>query len=228
MRGNPADRASFSQSAICYFFLLYTYDTITARSDGYEVIMYEFSTVMAIAAVIITNLYQGFNTFAWNWWVLGSVLVGPVLILCYTAVYAAIRPGWIWTLFYGLNSFLWPAAYWWFGLLICIITSFLPKYFMRYWNENYRSSDVDILKYIHKQNPDHDFANDPAIPTGARRTPYPSKSAKAGSADPDEGLAMQTLAQQGRRMTDAEGNLVPVSSRGFAFVSLTMRRLEML
>ena len=31
------------QSAIIYFFILYSYDTTTSRSDGYDIGMYEFS-----------------------------------------------------------------------------------------------------------------------------------------------------------------------------------------
>lgn len=31
------------QGAVIYFFLLYAYDTTTARRDGYDVQMYEFS-----------------------------------------------------------------------------------------------------------------------------------------------------------------------------------------
>ena len=109
------------QSAVIYFFLAYTYNTTTSRADGYGVYIYEFSTTMAVIAVITANLYNGFNTFSWNWFVLGGVLVGPVLILCYTAVYAAIKPGWIWTVVYGNNTFLWPSAYWWLGMCECLL-----------------------------------------------------------------------------------------------------------
>lgn len=53
------------------------------------------------------------------------------------------------------------------------------------------------------------------IPAVKQRQAYKPKTSADGT---DEGLPMQTLAQQGRRMTDTDGNLVPVSSRGFAFV----------
>lgn len=212
------------QSAICYFFLLYTYDTTSSSSNGYDVYIYEFSSVMAIAAVIITNFYQGFNTFAWNWWVFGSVLVGPVLILCYVAVYASISPGWIWTDVYGLNSFLWPSAYFWFGLVFCFIVAFIPRYLTRYNKDWYNQADDTILKAVHRRDPNHDFVNDPMIPAVKQRQAY--RPSNAVGADADEGLPMQTLAQQGRRMTDVDGNLVPVSSRGFAFVSIAPYSIE--
>ena len=42
------DHFSPQQSAIIFFLLLYTYDTTTSRSDGYNVYQYEFATVSNI------------------------------------------------------------------------------------------------------------------------------------------------------------------------------------
>ncbi|GJN88512.1 hypothetical protein Rhopal_001478-T1 [Rhodotorula paludigena] len=152
------------QSAVIYFFLLYSYDTTTARSDGYDVNMYEFSTVMAVAAVLAANFYNGLNTFAWNWWVLAGVLVGPVLIVCYTAVYAAFPPNLIWTYVWGNNTYLWPSAYWWLGLMSTILLSLGPRYLFLYLRANYFPRNVDILRIIDERDPAHDWANDPYMP----------------------------------------------------------------
>ncbi|GAA5851367.1 hypothetical protein JCM9279_001119 [Rhodotorula babjevae] len=152
------------QSAVIYFFLVYAYDTTAARDDGYDVNMYEFSTVMAVAAVLAANFYNGLNTYAWNWWVLGGVLVGPVLILLYTAIYAAFPPSLIWTYVWGNNTYLWPSAYWWLGLAFTILLSLGPRYLFRYLRENYFPRDVDILRIIEARNPHHDFVHDPAMP----------------------------------------------------------------
>jgi len=207
-------------SAVCYFFILYAYDSVSAREDGYDVTIYEFSSVMAVAAVIITNFYQGFNTFAWNWFVLAGVLIGPTLIICYIAIYAAISPGWIWTRLYGFNQYWWPSAYFWLGLAFAFVLSFLPKYFMRYWNENYRPTDVDVLKYISKHDPNHDFANDPMIPGSrefAKRHGGPIAPHALNANGTKGDVPMKTLGQQGRRWTDMSNPLGQVSSRGFAF-----------
>ncbi|SCZ97715.1 BZ3500_MvSof-1268-A1-R1_Chr4-3g07400 [Microbotryum saponariae] len=152
------------QSAVIYFFLAYAYDTTTARRDGYDIQMYEFSTVMAISAVIAANLYNGLNTKAWTWWVAFSVFLGPVLILLYTAVYSAFSPSFIWTYVYGNNQFLWPSVYYWLGLLFTIVLSLLPRYLYRYYKENYYPTDVDILQWTDKQEPKHDWVNDPYMP----------------------------------------------------------------
>ena len=70
---------------------------------------------MIIAVVLAANFYNGLNMSSWNWWVFGSVILGPVLILCYTAVYSAIAPGWFVTPVYGLNQLLWNSAAFWLG-----------------------------------------------------------------------------------------------------------------
>ncbi|GAA5978440.1 hypothetical protein JCM10908_004356 [Rhodotorula pacifica] len=152
------------QSVVVYFFILYAYDTTSARKDGYDINMYEFSTVMAVAAVFAANFYNGLNTFSWNWWVLAGVLIGPVLIILYTAVYAAFKPSTIWTYVWGNNHYLWPSAYWWLGLLFTIILCLAPRYLYRFVKESYFPEDVDILRAIEKKDPNHDWVHDPNMP----------------------------------------------------------------
>lgn len=152
------------QSVVVYFFLYYAYDTTTARQDGYDVGMYEFSTVMAVAAVLAANFYNGMNTHAWNWWVLAGVLIGPVLIICYSAVYAAFKPTTIWTDVWGNNHYLWPAVYWWLGNVFTILLCLAPRYFYRFVKESYFPDDADILRAIEKKDKQHDWAHDPNMP----------------------------------------------------------------
>ena len=86
---------------------------------------------------------------------------------------------------------------------------------MRFWNENYRANDIDILKYVSKKNQNYDFAHDRLIPGIRQQQKYETPGTQ-----PRDGLPMRPLVgQQGRRMTDMSNPLAPVSSRGFAFVS---------
>ena len=66
-----------------FFLVLYTYNTISGRSDGIEVGQFEFSTAMAIAAVMAANLFNGLNTDVWTGWVFFAVFLGIVLIWVY-------------------------------------------------------------------------------------------------------------------------------------------------
>ncbi|GAA5868490.1 hypothetical protein JCM8547_006290 [Rhodosporidiobolus lusitaniae] len=200
------------QSAVIYFFILYTYDTTTARSDGYDIQMYEFSTIMAVAAVIAANVYNGLNTFSWNWWVLAGVLIGPVLIVLYTAVYSAFPPSLIWTYVWGNNHYLWPSAYWWLTLLFTILLSLLPRYLYRFVKETYFPTDIDILRAMEKRDPNHDWLHDPmmprpldAAPVFERSTPSPeSASPIVGrhSMGSQHGPVIRDSYQLGRVRTD--------------------------
>ena len=76
--------ANDPQSAIIFFFLLYTYVTTTSRTDGYAVYQYEFGTTMAVAAVMVATFFNGMNTIAWTGWVFFALGIGIVLIWAYT------------------------------------------------------------------------------------------------------------------------------------------------
>ncbi|GAA5954486.1 hypothetical protein JCM3765_004472 [Sporobolomyces pararoseus] len=177
------------QSVVIYFFLLYSYDTTTARSDGYDINMYEFSTVMAVSAVLTANLYNGLNTRAWNWWVLAGVLIGMVLVVGYTAVYSAFAPSLIWTYVWGNNSFLWPSVYWWLGLALTILLSLAPRYIYMFLRDNYFPTDVDICRAIDARDPNHDWEHDPFMP----KTELPSKFERVESASATAGDAVPIL-----------------------------------
>lgn len=83
------------QGAVCFFFITFAYNTTSARTDGFDVSINEFSTVIIVAVVIAANTFNGLNQSAWNWWMLAFVLFGSVLVLLYTAVYSAIKPAWM-------------------------------------------------------------------------------------------------------------------------------------
>ncbi|CAK5277213.1 unnamed protein product [Mycena citricolor] len=144
------------QSAIIFFFILYTYDTTTARSDGYAVYQYEFATTMAIAAAMVANLFNGLNTNVWTGWVFFAVLLGIVLIWGYTAIYSLISPGWIRTPVYGNDHYLFRSAYFWLALIFAVILALAPRFLWKAYQSCFRPSDLDILRYISKIEPDHD------------------------------------------------------------------------
>lgn len=200
-----------------FFFVYYAYDTTTVRGDGYNPSMYEFATLMCISAVWAANLYNGLNTHAWNWWVLFAVAFGSVLIVLYTLIYSAISPGWIWTYVYGNNHYLWRSAIFWFGWVFTLIVALAPRYIVRYVKENYYGSDVDILKYLGKYDPKHDYYSDPLIPGGLqqaqRMQQHDAAAASEGVNRADAGHDITPILTRTR--TDMSGRAV--STRGFAF-----------
>ncbi|KAF9532881.1 phospholipid-translocating ATPase [Crepidotus variabilis] len=145
------------QSAIIYFLIMYPYWTTTARVDGWQVGQYEFSTVMAFSAVFTANFFNGLNTSAWTAWVLFAVMFGNIFVWVYTAIYDLVAPGWFATPVYGNNRYLFPSAYFWLGLPITIALCLLPRYLYKAWKTGYHPDDIDILRYISKNEPDRNI-----------------------------------------------------------------------
>ncbi|KAI0071851.1 phospholipid-translocating P-type ATPase [Panus rudis PR-1116 ss-1] len=148
------------QSAIVFFLLLYTYFTTTSRTDGYAVYQYEFSTTMAISAVMVVTIFNGLSTAAWTGWVFFALGIEVVLIWAYTAIYSIISPGWFVTPIYGNDHYLFTSAYYWLGMLLVIPLALLPRYAAKAYKFNFMPSDIDRVRYIHKLHPERDFTKD--------------------------------------------------------------------
>lgn len=178
------------QSAIIYFFICYAYITTTARKDGYNVGQFEMSTVMAISAAMVANAFTGFNIHSWTGWVVFGILFGPVLIWIYTAIYSIIPPSSFATNAYGNDTYLFPAAYFWFGLIFTFILALLPRYLSRAWEELYRPTDVDIMNQVKRYRSDIDIVTDPTL--GGRPKAIHQKEAAPGHQAVDSPAATPT------------------------------------
>ncbi|KIM33227.1 hypothetical protein M408DRAFT_61361 [Serendipita vermifera MAFF 305830] len=154
---------AIAQSAIVFFFITYSYALTTARADGYEIAMYEYSATMVLATVIIVNLFNGLNTAAWTGWVFFAVSLGIVLVWVFTAVYSTIRPGWFVTASYGNYYLLFTSVDFWFGLIFTVPLALLPRYLYKAIRFIFYPNDFDILRWIKKRNPHANFAADPAL-----------------------------------------------------------------
>ncbi|TFK54630.1 phospholipid-translocating ATPase [Heliocybe sulcata] len=145
------------QSAIIFFFILYSYNTTTARPDGYVVAQYEFTTVMAVAAVMAANLFNGMNTGVWTGWVFFAVSIGIVLVWAYTAIYSVISPGWFATGVYGNDHYLFHSALFWFGVVLTVLLALAPRYIAKAYKFSFAPDDVSIMRWALKQDPHLDL-----------------------------------------------------------------------
>ncbi|KDN45280.1 phospholipid-translocating P-type ATPase [Tilletiaria anomala UBC 951] len=180
------------QSAVLYFFYAYMYDTTTPRTDGYSIDLYEWTTAMAIASVLIANLFTGLAARAWTWWIFAAVWFGPALFFVFAPIYAAFNPDMIWTYSWGNNYLLYRSAYFWFSGPLCMVASLLPRYLWMLYRTNYLPTDIDILRYVHKVDNKHDFVRDPYMPgrhpTEEYIIPLPTHSRNASVASDTDGV----------------------------------------
>ncbi|KAF8205548.1 phospholipid-translocating ATPase [Mycena galopus ATCC 62051] len=224
------------QSAVVFFFIRFAYETTTARTDGYAPYQFEFSTTMAVAAVLTANLYNGLNTAVWTGWVFFAMFLGIVLVWLYTAIYSLISPGWFYTPVYGNDHFLFHSAYFWLCVPYTIILALLPRYLILAWQFGFNPSDIDTLRYIRKTNPERDIETDAQLggaadlarlrrplsnasrSTVASAPPRPSASGRRTSFDPR--IASRTDMATGLRSVH----------RGFDFATeengVAMRRIQ--
>ena len=178
------------QGAVMLFFILYTYDMTSARNDGYDIQLYEFSTVIAYASVLCANLFTGLNVRSWTWWIFAAIFLGPFLFNIFAPVYAAFDPSTIWTYSYGNNRFLYYSFNFWMGGIFAIVLALLPRYLARFVKETYFPTDLDIIRHIEKRDPNHDFVNDPHMPTLRQQAKYGEQAAGEGQIveDAEDGL----------------------------------------
>ncbi|WWC87350.1 uncharacterized protein L201_002239 [Kwoniella dendrophila CBS 6074] len=144
----------FYQTAVIYFFIHYTYLTTTVRTDGYNPYIYESSTTMVIAAVLVANLFTGLNIDSWTGWTYFGILFGPVLVWLFTAIYSIIPPSSFYTGVYGNDVFLFRSAAFWFGWPIAFVIALLPRYIYRYLDQNAFGDDIAKMRLVRKYHPE--------------------------------------------------------------------------
>ncbi|KAG6843812.1 hypothetical protein H0H87_000218 [Tephrocybe sp. NHM501043] len=127
---------------------------------------------MVFSSVIVANLFNGLNTNVWTGWVFFAVFIGIILVFIYTAVYAAIAPGWFVTPMWGYNNYLWPSAYFWLCLPLTICLALAPRYIAKAWKFGFAPDDIDIMRYIRKKEPERDLTKEAYITRTSSSRPF--------------------------------------------------------
>ncbi|KAF8680867.1 Phospholipid-translocating P-type ATPase [Rhizoctonia solani] len=217
------------QSAVIFFFILYAYRSTSARTDGYDVGMYEFSTTMVVATVMAVNAFNGLNTRAWTGWVWFAVTIGVILVWAYTAIYSLIRPAAFYTPAYGNTYYLFRSAYFWFGIPIAFCLALAPRYISKTIRLIEFSNDIDTMRIIRARDPNVDVAHHPKL--GGHFTEQQAEvRASADSYPPRRTHSRQpTLHSLGSR-TDMSTGMRSTGNRGFDFSAeeggVAIRRMQ--
>ncbi|KAJ6602623.1 phospholipid-translocating ATPase [Mycena vulgaris] len=164
------------QSVIIYFFIHFTYQSPTSRKDGYDMYLNEFSTTMALSAVMVANMYTGLMATAWSFWIFFALGFGLAVVWGFTAIYSLVSPAYAVTVLYGNDHYVLQSAYFWLCLLLTFFLAFFPRYIAKAWNFGYNPNDIDIMRWMIQKDPHHDFRNDVRIrgsALGAMKRPRP-------------------------------------------------------
>ncbi|KAG6902242.1 hypothetical protein C0995_002614 [Termitomyces sp. Mi166 len=228
------------QSVIIFFIIFYSYfPSPTARSDGYGVYLQEFSTTMALTAVMIVNIFTGFSAKAWNAWIFFLVFIGIVIVWIFTIIYSSISPGYAVTHLYGSYYILLTSPYFWLSMPITFFLSLAPRFIARSWKAGYTPDDFDIMRYISKYEPNRDFAHDVHIhhlkalrrpgSAASRRTPSRSYFNESSSSLINPRRASRASVNMAASRTDLATGIVS-PDRGFDFAQeeggVALRRMQ--
>ncbi|KAJ7638744.1 phospholipid-translocating ATPase [Roridomyces roridus] len=184
------------QSVVIYFFIHFTYQSPTSRTDGYDMYINEFSTTMAIAGVMVANLYTGLMTTAWTFWIFFALAFSLCVTWGFTAIYSIISPGYAVTVLFGNDHYVLRSAYFWLGMLFTFCVAFTPRYLVKAWNFGYNPSDIDIMRWMREKEPHRDIAT--AVQEGARG------GLSAMRQDRRASLHSRRASQQARRVSRVE------------------------
>ncbi|KAH8825414.1 phospholipid-translocating ATPase [Flagelloscypha sp. PMI_526] len=146
-----------AQSVVIFFIVFNTYASTTTRGDGISPYQFEFSTTMAVGAVMATNLFTGLNCNTWTGWTYFAIFEGIVLVWVYTALYSIISPGWFHVPVYGNDTFLFTSSIFWLSLPLIICLSLLPRYASKSYKFGWNPNDLDRMRYVAKKEPHRDL-----------------------------------------------------------------------
>ncbi|KAJ7744516.1 phospholipid-translocating ATPase [Mycena maculata] len=227
------------QSVVIYFFIQFTYQSPTSRKDGYDMYINEFSTTMAIAGIMVANMYTGLMNTAWTFWIFFALAFSLAVVWGFTAIYSAVSPGYAVTVLYGNDVYVLQSAYFWLGLLFTFVVAFTPRYVAKAWNFGYNPNDIDILRWMQEKEPHRDLRTEVHLRgLGALKRPRPSsvaasmasrRASRVGSIVTLDAPRGPSIDVRSASRTDLATGIVSVD-RGFDFAieehGVAMRRMQ--
>lgn len=132
------------QSAIVFFIPLLVYwDGASWSAQGWDTNdMYDLSSTIAAAAVIVANLYVGINTRYW------TIIPGLVIPLSTFTVFVWIALYSVWAPvdYYGVVNIVVPTFNFWFTILLTVALAVGPHWLLRAFRQSYMYLDKDIVR----------------------------------------------------------------------------------
>lgn len=138
------------QSLIIFFGFVVLYDDNIVLRSGFNSSIFEMSTAVAIIIIVATNLFVGFHTRAWNWWVHFWVYASVFFVFCFVAVYSTFEGDFNQVghrLFGSTISF-------WLSIPLLLVAALLPRFIFFYAKITFFPDDLDMvreLKHLHRK-----------------------------------------------------------------------------
>nr|KAJ3422186.1 hypothetical protein HK105_000825 [Polyrhizophydium stewartii] len=131
------------QSIVCYFFGMLLFVDQTTHPSGWDLGIESVGTAIAVAAVILVNLYALVSWSSWTY--LTHVAVWPTIVIwiAYVVAYASQQGAQ-----YGVIRVLFTTPSFYLGVVLIIVVSLFPRIAMKFVQQYFMPTDTDIAREI--------------------------------------------------------------------------------
>ncbi|KAI8877235.1 hypothetical protein K501DRAFT_198677, partial [Backusella circina FSU 941] len=96
--------------------------------NGHPESMLQFSTSVAVTAIVLANLMPGFNTYHWTWWQFFFIGLEILIVFLWVVIYGQFPS----VTLYGMAQMVFGTWSFWLTFILAITIAFFPRYIMTY------------------------------------------------------------------------------------------------
>ncbi|KAG2226233.1 hypothetical protein INT45_003378, partial [Circinella minor] len=134
------------QSLVLFYAYYFAYDGVDPNPNGRPNSMLQFSSAVALAAVVVANLMPGFNTYYWTWFQFFFVIAELLIAFLWVLIYGLFKDVNI----YGMGHMLYGGWSFWLILLLSTIVSFLPRYVVVFVKQWWHADVMHTVRHVEK------------------------------------------------------------------------------
>lgn len=111
------------QSLVVFYCFYFLYDT-NPNANGEPESNLQFSTSVAVTAIVLANLVPGFNTWYWTWLQVVFVIIELLVVFLWVVIYGSFPS----VSLYGMAQIIFGSWSFWMTFIIAFTLAFLPRY----------------------------------------------------------------------------------------------------
>lgn len=123
------------QSLVVFYSFYFLYET-NPNANGEPESNLQFSTSVAVTAIVLANLVPGFNTWYWTWLQFVFVTIELLVAFLWVVIYGSFPS----VSLYGMAQMVFGSWSFWMTFIIAFTLAFLPRYTItfvyQWWHPN--------------------------------------------------------------------------------------------
>lgn len=116
------------QSLVVFYAFYFLHFQGNPNSNGFSDSAIQFSTSVAVTALVLANLLPGFNTYYWTWWQFAAIGLELLIVFLWVVIYGSFES----TSLYGAAQMVFGQGSFWLTFLLSIVLALLPRYIITF------------------------------------------------------------------------------------------------